>query len=100
MNLKSYLNNNQFTSVKNPEHSTCVSKYYNLKDNLDNTLLFESRFECGNLQAASRVSESEYHLLLSYDTNTVGYAQWFFFRVSNVKKNRVVKFNIINMVNF
>ncbi len=71
---------------------------YNLKDENDTTLLFESRFESGNLLAASKISENEYQLLLSCDTNTVGYSQWFFFRVSNIKKNKSVKFNILNQV--
>jgi len=60
--------------------------------------MFESRFESGNLLVASRVSENEYQLLLSCDTNTVGYTQWFFFKVTNVRKNKTVKFNFINQV--
>jgi hypothetical protein len=39
----------------------------------DNTLIFESRFESGNLAAAVKVTESDYHLLLQNDVNTGGH---------------------------
>ena len=39
----------------------------------DNTLLFESRFECGNLRRAIQVYEYEYDLILKPDYNTRGY---------------------------
>jgi len=96
-----YKNDIIYTS-RNSEHSTNSNnklyQIYNLKDENDTTLLFESRFESGNLLAASKIYENEYQLLLSCDTNTVGYSQWFFFRVSNIKKNKSVKFNILNQV--
>ena len=39
----------------------------------DNTLLFESRFESGNLRRAIQVYEYEYDLILKPDYNTRGY---------------------------
>ena len=39
----------------------------------DNTLLFESRFESGNLRRAIQVYEYEYDLILKPDYNTKGY---------------------------
>ena len=60
-------------------------------------LIFESRFESGNLQL-SYLTDSPYYddesfneiekyqLFLHNDTNTTGYTQWFFFRVTNTKK--------------
>jgi hypothetical protein len=59
-------------------------------------LVFESRFECGNLSLVSKLSDWEYNLLLQNDINTNGYSQWFFFKVSNTCKNQKVKFNILN----
>ena len=47
----------------------------------DRTLLFESRFESGNLDIAVKVSDSEYNLILQDDVNTNGYTQWYFFKV-------------------
>ena len=67
-------------------------------DKNDNTLIFESRFESGNLHAAFKINENLYNLVLQNDTNTNGYSQWFFFRVKNTKKNSTIKFNIINQM--
>ena len=62
-------------------------------------MIFESRFESGNLLYAFRTEdENSYQLYLQNDTNTTGYIQWFFFRVPNTKKGRKVNFNIINML--
>ena len=73
--------------------------YYNLKSPNDNTLIFESRFESGNLLCAFRGdNDNSYQLYLQNDTNTTGYIQWFFFRVSNTKKGKRINFNIINML--
>ena len=45
----------------------------------DVTLLFESKFESGNLYLAQKVSDSEYNLLMQNDINTNGHTQWFYF---------------------
>lgn len=47
--------------------------FYKLKDKNDNTLLFESRFESGNLLAAIKVADNEYDLVLQNDINTNGH---------------------------
>lgn len=62
------------------------------------SLLFDSAFESGNLFAAFRIKENEYDLILQNDINTKGNTQWFFFSVSQCKKNCTVKFNIVNLV--
>ena len=73
--------------------------YYKLKDENDKTLIFESRFESGNLLCAFKTDEeNKYQLFLQNDTNTTGYIQWFFFRVTNTRKGQKVNFNIINML--
>ena len=74
-----------------------VEAFYKKKDNFDRTLIFESRFESGNLAAALRVSDSDYHLLLQNDVNTSGHTQWFFFRVSNTTKFHEARFNMLNL---
>ena len=48
-------------------------------------LLFESRFESGNLRRAVQVSEYEYDLILRPDANTRGHTQWFYFGVAKMK---------------
>ena len=76
-----------------------LKPFYTLKNKKDNTLIFESRFESGNLLCAFKTEdENSYQLYLQNDTNTTGYIQWFFFRVSNTRKGRKVNFNIINML--
>lgn len=62
------------------------------------SLVFNSAFESGNLFAAFRIQENEYDLVLQTDINSKGNTQWFFFSAENTKKNAVVKFNIVNLV--
>lgn len=71
--------------------------YYSLASEQDKTLLFESRFESGNLLCATKISDLEYDLVLQNDINTNGHTQWYFFRVSNATKGLRVKFNILNL---
>ena len=73
-----------------------VDSFYVRKGPSDATLIFESRFESGNLAAVTKVNDSDYHLLLQNDVNTGGHTQWFFFRVQNVVKGDV-RFNMLNL---
>lgn len=75
-----------------------MSSYYRPKDAADKTLVFESRFEAGNLKLALKKSEKEYDLYVQNDVNTRGNTQWFFFRVHNTTKGHRVLFNIKNFV--
>lgn len=74
-----------------------VQPYYSPMDEDDRTLVFESRFESGNLNLAIKLSDNEYNLFLQNDINTNGHTQWFFFRVSNTFKGHSVKFNMVNL---
>lgn len=76
----------------------CMEPYYQPTSSGDCTLVFESRFESGNLCMAIKVSKWEYDLLMQNDVNTEGYTQWFYFQVSNTTAKSSVKFNIINFV--
>lgn len=49
------------------------NQYYKLSGPNDKTLIFESRFESGNLLAAIKVSDTEYDLILQNDINTNGH---------------------------
>ncbi len=73
------------------------SQYYIPESAKDPTLIFESRFESGNLLVAIMVGENEYDLVLQNDINTNGHTQWYFFRVGNTRKGHKVRFNIINL---
>ncbi len=62
-------------------------------------MIFDSNFECGNLDRATIASLGEYNLFLHVDTNSRGHAQWFYFAVTNTEQARTVKFNILNCSN-
>ena len=51
-------------------------------------LLFESRFESGNLRRAVHVNGNEYDLLLNWDHGTRGHTQWFLFAVRGAPSSR------------
>ena len=48
-----------------------LKPFYRLREN-DTTLIFESRFESGNLKQAIKVGEFEYDLILKNDYATNG----------------------------
>lgn len=60
-------------------------------------LVFFSDFESGNLQRAIEVSEDEYDLVLSWDTATNSYTQWFNFGLRGFTPGKTYRFNILNM---
>ncbi len=59
-------------------------------------LWFDSAFECANLHKVIAVSPTEYELYLSSDTNAANRTQWFYFLVSNTKKDVAVRFTLMN----
>ncbi|XP_042641341.1 cytosolic carboxypeptidase 2 isoform X2 [Tyto alba] len=63
----------------------------------DATLLFESRFESGNLQKAVKVGPYEYVLTLRPDLYTAKHTQWFYFRVQNTRREPLYRFTIANL---
>ncbi|XP_063874130.1 uncharacterized protein LOC135107747 isoform X3 [Scylla paramamosain] len=93
------------TSSVNYFSRSCVggNKYLNedvrppLEDENDTTLQFESRFECGNLGKAVQVSECYYELHLRADMYTSRHTQWFYFAVSNTRKDITYRFSIVNL---
>lgn len=42
--------------------------------------------------------DSEYNLKLAFDINTDRHTQWFYFRVSNIRKGRSYKLNMQNLM--
>ena len=82
-----------------------INRYYNklrpyyIKDSdSDNTLIFESRFESGNLRRVVWMGDNTYNLILKYDYGTTNYTQWYYFKVANTRKDTRYKFNIINLI--
>ncbi|ESO95340.1 hypothetical protein LOTGIDRAFT_117158, partial [Lottia gigantea] len=64
----------------------------------DTTLVFESRFESGNLAKAIKVGEYDYELYLRYDLFTSKHTQWYYFRVKNTRPNIKYRFTIVNFM--
>eukprot|EP00042_Codosiga_hollandica_P040428 m.348044 g.348044 ORF g.348044 m.348044 type:complete len:1083 (-) comp55863_c0_seq1:70-3318(-) len=64
----------------------------------DATLVFDSRFESGNLEKAVQLTRFEYQLFLRTDIYTSRHTQWFYFRVSNTRKGIPYKFSIANFL--
>ncbi|KAM5205147.1 cytosolic carboxypeptidase 3 [Hipposideros larvatus] len=65
-------------------------------DNCDSTLMFEARFESGNLQKVVKVADYEYQLTLRPDLFTNKHSQWYYFQVTNTQAGIVYRFTIIN----
>ncbi|XP_026818246.1 cytosolic carboxypeptidase Nna1-like isoform X3 [Rhopalosiphum maidis] len=60
-------------------------------------LIFESRFESGNLAKVVKITSTYYELSLRSDMYTNRHTQWFYFRIENTKKNIKYRFSIVNM---
>lgn len=77
-------------ALRQPSHPArepgTVQPWYHPATEDDRTLVFESRFESGNLRRAVQVYEHEYDLILKPDVNTRGHTQWFYFSVSNTRR--------------
>ena len=80
LNQESLMNKLVYDSIDpspypQPENSTDLGVFYTLADKQDKTLVFESRFESGNLRRAIQIHEFEYDLILKPDYNTRGNTQ-------------------------
>ncbi|XP_053108789.1 cytosolic carboxypeptidase 3 isoform X6 [Hemicordylus capensis] len=62
----------------------------------DNTLIFEARFESGNLQKVVKISDFEYQLTLRTDLYTNKHTQWYYFQVTNTQAGMPYRFTIVN----
>ena len=110
LNLREFENQKKKKKSKKNNNETLSTQELIKKNNfnLEDTLIFESKFESGNLQMVylterkdeenSTTDIDKYQLFLHNDTNTTGYSQWFFFRVSNTKKDKKVNFSIMNLL--
>nr|KAG5693866.1 hypothetical protein BaRGS_009922 [Batillaria attramentaria] len=76
----------------------CSKCCVDLESDNDTTLLFESRFESGNLAKAVKVGEYDYELWLRYDLYTNKHTQWFYFRIMNMRPNVQYRFTIVNFL--
>ena len=75
----------------------CDEPFYKLCSESDETLVFDSLFESGNLYQAYHVGERCYDLVIKNDVNTNGHTQWYYFAASNTRANVPYTFRIINL---
>ena len=68
------------------------------KDIQDDSLVFESRFESGNLAKATRITDNYYELRLRPDLFTSRHCQWFYFRVQNMRADMEYRFSFVNFL--
>ena len=61
----------------------------------DAGLVFDSMFECGNLDTVVQVAEQEFELYIRPDANTAGYFLWYYFTVQAQAK-RTVRLHLMN----
>jgi hypothetical protein len=67
---------------------------------MNDILIFDSRFESGNLFSCIKTEETDiptYELYIQNDTNTKGCTQWFYFSTINRIRTKV-KFRLMNFV--
>ena len=75
---------------------TSLNPYYILQGENDSTIVFESRFESGNLRKVIQINDFEYDLFLRNDYQSQGYVQWYFFKCSNIKEGVRYTFHLKN----
>eukprot|EP00825_Cyclidium_porcatum_P049803 TRINITY_DN8686_c0_g1_i1.p1 TRINITY_DN8686_c0_g1~~TRINITY_DN8686_c0_g1_i1.p1 ORF type:complete len:478 (+),score=74.15 TRINITY_DN8686_c0_g1_i1:77-1510(+) len=93
----SMLQDPQVNKTKFPQEDSFQENQQQNEGTIEYTqLVFDSRFESGNLYAAYTRQDNIYDLIMQNDINTKGYTQWFYFNVSNTKANQTVRFNIVN----
>ncbi|XP_007504416.2 cytosolic carboxypeptidase 3 isoform X2 [Monodelphis domestica] len=63
----------------------------------ENTLIFEARFESGNLQKVVKVTDHEYQLTVRPDLFTNRHTQWYYFQVTNTQAGKPYRFTIVNL---
>jgi len=107
-NLRQIQNKQPYYRWSYMDLSIKIEPYYQPLNEHDKTLVFESRFESGNLDLAVKASDDEYFLLIQKDTMSNAHtlckdlllSVGFYFKVSNTSKDRVVRFHILNFVLF
>ena len=60
------------------------------------TLREQSKCKLFNLNNLS--DEFEYDLFLKNDYGTQGFTQWYYFKISNTRKDVTYRFNLVNMM--
>ncbi|KAK4886672.1 hypothetical protein RN001_002943 [Aquatica leii] len=65
----------------------------------DDGLRFESRFESGNLAKAVKITSDYYELYIRNDLYTYRQRQWFYFRITNMEKDKTYRYEYTKYFN-
>eukprot|EP00794_Sanderia_malayensis_P018239 gene18239-20058_t len=87
-----------FTRAKCSNKIGTAKPYYQLQGADDHTLIFESRFESGNLMRAIKLGDCDYELWLRFDLYTKKHTQWYYFQVKNTRPSMQYRFTIMNFI--
>jgi len=66
------------------------------EDTTENLLVFDSKFESGNLAEVYWTRDQQYELWIEPDMYQDSHRQWFFFKVGNIDTNHRYQFSIMN----
>lgn len=69
--------------------------FVGMRPGADAGLVFDSSFECGNLDKVVQVAEHDFELYIRPDANTAGYFLWYYFTVQTQSK-RTVRLHLMN----
>lgn len=67
-----------------------------MNPNLESTIIFDSAFEGGNLDAIIRTDKNCYDLYIRVDSNTKGHTLWYNFEIRGLQKGEQITLNICN----
>ena len=73
-----------------------LNECFPYQNSRDNSLIFNSCFESGNLDMVIRRPDNIYELFLRVDSNTRGHTQWFYFSMEPQKREKVT-IKIVNL---
>lgn len=93
--LKQSLNTIQFSRSSVGGSKYLMNATPSSDDNSD--LMFESRFESGNLAKVIKVTPVYYELYLRPDLYTNKHTQWFYFRVTNTRKKLTYRYVLVDV---
>ena len=79
----------QIYDINDPSKCLCAPD-----SRADVILRFDSKFESGNLARVFLLGISSYHCILEYDPNDSGPCQWFYFKMTNTRKDVNYRFYI------
>ena len=93
-NINKNKNNDNENNLNNSINNN--NKNININSSINNDINKDVNFNMINDLKKEEIER--YELFLHNDTNTSGYTQWFFFRISNIKKGKKINLNIMNFL--